>query len=252
MAYRRIRDPEDGAAEVAGDTLDVAVKVFRFESDTKRKIRYFAEEVKLTSQLHHDNTISLVGANFEVLQNRVSAFLVLPFAPLGDLPSFMKECRNEGRFEVGIDGTVGKKKPVPLPSVLLKLCLDIAKGMAYLHSLRILHRDLTAKNILVFGKATDPVAKVADLSVAQHAEDTRNWLRGFMRHYAPECCGEKTPGYYTTKADVFMYSYLVYELIEDRPVFYGPIKHAVAANVEGVRPHFSGRFELPKGFNSSV
>ena len=52
---------------------------------------------------------------------------------------------------------------------IIRTLLDIAKAMAYLHSVGIVHRDLKPKNILFKTDALDPrgmVAKVSDFGLS--------------------------------------------------------------------------------------
>jgi hypothetical protein len=60
---------------------------------------------------------------------------------------------------------------------------------------------------------------VHDFGVSQWERDPRSSLRGSMRHYPPEGVGEKIPGYFTKKSDVWMYAMLVWETFVGKKIF---------------------------------
>ncbi|CAH8260153.1 unnamed protein product [Arabidopsis lyrata] len=55
----------------------------------------------------------------------------------------------------------------PLP-IMLKLMRDIVSGLAHLHELGIVHRDLNPHNVLVIVKEMTLIAKISDMSLSKH------------------------------------------------------------------------------------
>jgi len=94
---------------------------------------------------------------------------------------------------------------------IISMGLDIAKGMAWLHSRRppIYHRDLHSRNVLVTSKGT---CKVCDLGLSRVKGEVFHNTRLYSRIIPPELENSDFSNY-SSMADVYMYGLVIYELI---------------------------------------
>lgn len=152
----------------------------------------FAHEIRIMNLLKHPNIVRMKG----FIPQPVG--LLMEFFGSGDLVGLLEKA---------------PKSPWPLR---LRIALDVALGMNYLHMLEppLCHRDLRSPNVLL--KSTqadspDPVAKVADFGLTVAVVDrlgygpTESW-----RWSAPEVV---TAEQYTHRSDIWSYGILLLELI---------------------------------------
>ncbi|PON60619.1 Phosphorylase kinase, gamma catalytic subunit [Parasponia andersonii] len=106
---------------------DVAIKVLRTEHLNETMQREFAQEVDIMRKVQHKNVVQFIGAS----TRPPSLCIVTEFMSGGSVYDFMKQS--------GV---------LPLQSVL-RVAIDVSKGMNYLHQNNIIHRDLKAANLLM-------------------------------------------------------------------------------------------------------
>ncbi|KAJ4962265.1 hypothetical protein NE237_022204 [Protea cynaroides] len=192
---------------------EVAIKVLKPERVNEDMQREFAQEVYIMRKVRHKNVVQFIGA----CTQPPTLCIVTEFMSGGSVYDFLH--KQKGVFK--------------LPS-LLKVAIDVSKGMNYLHQNNIIHRDLKAANLLM---DENEVVKVADFGVARVQTQTGVMTAetGTYRWMAPEIIEHKP---YDHKADVFSYGIVLWELLTGKiPYeFLTPLQAAVGVVQKGLRP----------------
>ncbi|XP_078431031.1 serine/threonine-protein kinase 52-like [Wolffia australiana] len=194
------------------DGVDVAVKLLewgeeggRSEAEIASLRAAFTQEVAVWHKLDHPNVTKFVGAimGFSGLEIRTEAgqlgmpanvyCVVLEYLPGGTLKSFL--IRNSC-----------KKLPF---KVVMQIAIDLARGLSYLHSKKIVHRDVKTENMLM-DKAR--VVKIADFGVARlEAQNPSDMTgeTGTLGYMAPEVLNGNP---YNRKCDVYSFGICLWEI----------------------------------------
>ncbi|XP_076894951.1 serine/threonine-protein kinase STY46-like [Bidens hawaiensis] len=192
---------------------EVAIKILKTERVNTDLQKEFAQEVYILRKVRHKNVVQFIGA----CTKPPSLCIVTEFMSGGSVYDYLHKQR--GTFK--------------LPT-LLKVSIDISKGMNYLHQNNIIHRDLKAANLLM---DEHEVVKVADFGVARVKAQTGVMTAetGTYRWMAPEVIEHKP---YDHKADVFSFGIVLWELLTGKlPYEYlTPLQAAVGVVQKGLRP----------------
>ena len=166
------------------------------EEDRRAVIERFREECSLLSGLRHPNVVQFMGVHYG--RDEADISLIMEYVHM-DLEHCMKTYPGF---------------PLPYKTSILR---DVAYGLAYLHSLNIIHRDLNTGNILLTESLR---AKVADLGVAKLFDRDTTMKRtsticpGAQDFMPPESL-EESPKY-STKLDVFSFGHLTVYLVNQK------------------------------------
>lgn len=197
---------------------DVAIKLIsqpEEDADLAASLeRQFTSEVALLFRLQHPNIVSFVAA----CKKPPVFCIITEYLAGGSLRQFLH-----------------KQEPHSLPlDLVLKLALNIARGMQYLHSQGILHRDLKSENLLL---GEDMCVKVADFGISclESQCGSGKGFTGTYRWMAPEMIKEK---HHTRKVDVYSFGIVLWELLTALTPFHDmtPEQAAFAVSQKNVRP----------------
>ncbi|XP_020579257.1 serine/threonine-protein kinase STY46-like isoform X2 [Phalaenopsis equestris] len=192
---------------------DVAIKVLKPEKLSEEMQREFVQEVYIMRKILHRNVVQFIGA----CTRPPSLCIVTEFMSGGSVYDILH-----------------KKKGIFKLPALLRVAIDVSKGMNYLHQNNIIHRDLKAANLLM---DANEVVKVADFGVARVIAQTGVMTAetGTYRWMAPEVIEHKP---YDQKVDVFSFGIVLWELLTGKlPYEYlTPLQAAVGVVQKGLRP----------------
>eukprot|EP00243_Klebsormidium_subtile_P002380 TRINITY_DN14729_c0_g1_i1.p1 TRINITY_DN14729_c0_g1~~TRINITY_DN14729_c0_g1_i1.p1 ORF type:complete len:587 (+),score=127.70 TRINITY_DN14729_c0_g1_i1:492-2252(+) len=192
---------------------DVAIKILKPERLNENLQQEFAQEVYIMRKVRHKNVVQFIGA----CTKPPNLSIVTEFMSGGSVYDYLHK----------------QKAAIRLP-LLLKIGIDVSKGMDYLHQNNIIHRDLKAANLLM---DENDVVKVADFGVArvQAQSGIMTAETGTYRWMAPEVI-EHRP--YDNKADVFSFGIVLWELLTGKLPYSDltPLQAAVGVVQKGLRP----------------
>ncbi|KAJ9442114.1 Mitogen-activated protein kinase kinase kinase YODA [Diplonema papillatum] len=183
-----------------------------------------SKEVGIMATLEHRNVIRYLGSE-RVLDRFV---ILMEFIEGGSLASFARQAELS---EVVVRGYIS----------------EVCDGVAYIHSKRVLHRDIKGENILV---TKDGHAKLADFGCSKMmtTEDSSgsSTFVGTPCWMAPEVITCGSTGVYTTSADIWSLGITIIELLNNGrppwpslPTMYAVMQHISAQHLPTVPDHVS-------------
>ncbi|KAI8502730.1 Endothelial cell-specific molecule 1 [Branchiostoma belcheri] len=218
--------------------LAVAAKTVRVEDS--QSYRDFYREAAILVAVHQQrnddcresNIVRLVG----LITKSTEKYILLEYAPKGDLLGLLRRIPN-----VNEEGLLGS---------LLGYAVDIARALQELGRLRIAHRDMAARNVLI---TADDVAKLADFGLARDIYTSTQ----YVRRDSPDA-DELLPlkwmalesietGEYTCQSDVWSFGVLLWEIatLGKDPCYDGRIQLSFLQMVGILRQ--GKRLEMPEG-----
>ncbi|XP_066286882.1 uncharacterized protein [Branchiostoma lanceolatum] len=186
------------AWQIAGSRTCTNVAVKQLILSSSDAYMTFHKELLLMEGLEqHPNVVSLLGC----CTREEPFYLILEFVSGGSLQSLLRKSQpDEDPGGAGTELT---------NSELTKFAMDVARGMAYLASKKIIHRDLASRNVLV---TDDRVSKVSDFGMSRRGEEYERTTEVPLpvRWMAPESLFE---GKYTSRSDVWSFGVLLWEIV---------------------------------------
>ncbi|EHA8588586.1 putative Serine/threonine-protein kinase HT1 [Cocos nucifera] len=194
------------------DGQDVAVKLLdwgeegnRTEAETAQLRAAFSQEVSVWHKLDHPNVTKFIGATMGGRDLSIQTenghlgipsnvcCVVVEYLPGGALKTFLiKNRRRKLAFKV-----------------VIQMALDLARGLSYLHSKKIVHRDVKTENMLLDKSRT---VKIADFGVARvEAQNPHDMTgeTGTLGYMAPEVLNGSP---YNRKCDVYSFGICLWEI----------------------------------------
>jgi len=210
-----------------GYFLQTPVAIKRLFDNKSQVLEDFFREVTLMSKLSHPNVLLFMGV---CVRDNGDRYIITEMMTKGSVFDLLHP--NLAFSALRNPSTKNKVTPERIQQILVQC----ARAMSYLHSFDppILHRDLKTHNLLVDDHWN---VKVADFGLSRAQSLNTMSAAGTPQWSAPEVIRQEK---YTTKADVYSFGIIVYELIS-RKVPYanmGPLTAARQVAYENLRPRF--------------
>ncbi|XP_047982791.1 serine/threonine-protein kinase STY13-like [Salvia hispanica] len=199
--HRGVYDGQDVAVKL----LDWGEEGHRTQAEVSSLRAAFAQEVAVWHKLDHPNVTKFVGASLGASELNIQkdgghlgmprnvCCVVVEYLPGGTLKNFL--IRNS-------------RAKLPF-KVVIQLALDLARGLSYLHSKKIVHRDVKTENMLLDKNRT---IKIADFGVARVEASNPNEMTGetgTLGYMAPEVLNGHP---YNRKCDVYSFGICLWEI----------------------------------------
>ena len=174
----------------------------------------FAKEMKIFARCRHKNLVEFIGAVPDH-----PAIIVIEM-----MDCTLRLALSNGRV---------------IPNHIHPICIDVAQGLVYLHSIQphpLIHRDVSAPNVLLKAVGTGWIAKLSDLGSAQFANIAQTLAPGCVLYAAPEIQQRDTALKQTEKVDVYSYGVLLIEILT-RKMPIGVLSQLISS-LHPTRPQF--------------
>lgn len=179
------------------------------KNDIKETQKYF-NEIEVFKKLNHINLIQYV--NSFIHKNKLC--IVMEYAENGDLSKIIKNHITLKKF-------ISEEQ-------IWTYFIQICRGLQYMHSKKILHRDIKTQNIFL---NKNGVIKLGDFGISKILKNTYDFCKtplGTPYFLSPEICSGKA---YNYKSDIWMLGCVLYELMTLTKPFDGDSLPGLMGNI---------------------
>ena len=181
---------------------EVAVKVLATKKFTPSALAEFKQEAEIMAKMRSDYIVQLRG-----LCESPSYCLIMEYMPQGSLYDLLHNGQD-----------------IPW-HIRMRIGLDVSYGLAQLHEVNILHRDLKSLNILLYEAGGFLRAKLGDFGLSQMKTETQTYSSvaqkassvGTLPWMAPELISLKPK--YSPQSDMYSYGMVLWEIAERKLPF---------------------------------
>lgn len=164
-----------------------------------------SQEASILSHISHPCLLEFYGITALPIQGQLVSYMVAEFCAGGTLKDYL--------HEVGMDGAVlGPRAADISEHVFIRMARELACGLAYLHDMNVIHRDLKPDNILLDG---DLHVKIADLSASCRFVAHETHMRtnvGSIVWAAPETLVDDKYATYDRSCDIYSLGIILWEM----------------------------------------
>jgi ABC-type phosphate transport system substrate-binding protein len=193
----------------------VAVKRISVTQDVEF-VQSFLKEVR-SMFLDHPHVLKLIGFSVQAPYT----YIISEYCKNGSLDRYMQ--KNLGQV-------------VPFLN-RISWMVQVAEGMAYLHSQQVTHRDLKLNNLLLDGNMQVKIGDLGTSATSSGGQQNKHRTRvGTLDHSAPEVLDGSNRGY-DRSCDVYSFGICLWSLFSGMPLYPGYTMFDIISRViEGQRP----------------
>jgi len=197
--------------------LRFIAKMYNIKSVQPNVVKSFLKEARMLQQADHPNIIKVI----DIFQDEQNAAIVTEFCKGGELLDRIQE-----------NGSLSENQ-------VASYVKQLASALTYLHSRKIIHRDLRPDVCAFLNKDEDSCLKIVDFGSCKHFEKNLRELErvGTPFYMAPEV----VIGNYNNKCDVWSLGVIMYVLLSGSPPFTGKSESEIMHSVLSTELVFEGK-----------